>query len=68
MSRTGSVRLSRRFLDFTAHQDLQLSAGLDVDWPRPARTAAGGSSSGKLKAVSLLLSSSGCWQWLQQWC
>jgi hypothetical protein len=56
MSRTGAVRLSRRFLDFTAHQDLQLTAGLDLDWPRAAKAAVGGgrSSSNKLKAVSVL--------------
>lgn len=53
MTRTGCVRLSRRFLDFTAQQDLQLTAGLDLDWPRVANTAVGGSSSSnKLKAVS----------------
>lgn len=50
------MRLSRRFLDFTAQQDLQLTAGLDLDWPRAANTAVGGSgsSSSKLKAVSLI--------------
>eukprot|EP00775_Hariotina_reticulata_P003981 gene3981-4234_t len=54
MVRTAKVSVSRRFLDFTAHQDLQLSAGLDLDWPRPARNAVGGaqsSSSSKVKAV-----------------
>jgi hypothetical protein len=52
MNRTASVRLSRRFLNFTANQDLQLSAGLDLDWPKAAKAAVGGSSSSKLKAVS----------------
>jgi hypothetical protein len=53
MTRTASVRLSRRFLNFTANQDLQLSAGLDLDWPKAAKAAVGGSSSStsKLKAV-----------------
>lgn len=52
MTRTAAVRVSRRFLDFTAHQDLQLSLGLDVDWPKAAKTAVGSSSSSsKPKAV-----------------
>lgn len=47
------MAVSRRFLDFTAHQDLQLAAGLDLDWPKAAKTAVGGgSSSSKLNAVS----------------
>lgn len=64
MNRTGAVRLSRRFLDFTAHQDLQLTAGLDLDWPRAAKAAVGGgrSSSNKLKAVSVL-----AWQDVRLW-
>jgi hypothetical protein len=51
MSRTAAVRVSRRFLDFTAHQDVQLAVGLDLDWPKAAGSTAGGGSSGKLKAV-----------------
>jgi hypothetical protein len=38
------VRVSRRFLNFTERQDLQLSAGVDVDWPSAgggARTTGG---------------------------
>lgn len=50
MTRTAHIAVSRRFLDFTAHQDLQLTAGLDLDWPKAAKTAVGGSSSSKLKA------------------
>jgi hypothetical protein len=50
MARTAHVAVSHRLLDFTAHQDVQLTAGLDFDWPRPPRTALGGISS-KLKAV-----------------
>jgi hypothetical protein len=53
MVRGARVAVSRRFLDFTAHQDLQLSAGLDLDWPKAAKTAAGSSSS-KLNTVGLL--------------
>jgi hypothetical protein len=61
MVRGARVAVSRRFLDFTAHQDLQLSAGLDLDWPKPAKTAVGGSSSSsKLNAVSTSL----CIAWL----
>eukprot|EP00878_Enallax_costatus_P004061 GHUV01004286.1.p1 GENE.GHUV01004286.1~~GHUV01004286.1.p1 ORF type:complete len:194 (+),score=50.68 GHUV01004286.1:273-854(+) len=50
MMRTAHIALSRRFLDFTAHQDLQLTAGLDLDWPKPAKTAVGSNRSSKLKA------------------
>jgi hypothetical protein len=52
MVRGARVAVSRRFLDFTAHQDLQLSAGLDLDWPKAAKTAVGSSSS-KLNTVNL---------------
>jgi hypothetical protein len=53
MVRGARVAVSRRFLDFTAHQDLQLSAGLDLDWPKAAKTAVGSSSS-KINTVGLL--------------
>eukprot|EP00882_Tetradesmus_deserticola_P020162 GHRQ01021732.1.p1 GENE.GHRQ01021732.1~~GHRQ01021732.1.p1 ORF type:complete len:185 (+),score=47.82 GHRQ01021732.1:754-1308(+) len=42
--RGARVAVCRRFLDFTAHQDLQLAAGVDVDWPKAAKTAVGSSS------------------------
>lgn len=61
MVRTAKVSVSRRFLDFTAHQDLQLSAGLDLDWPRAARSAVGGArSSSRVKAVRTRLYCAGC--------
>lgn len=50
MTRSANVRVSRRVLDFTAHQDLQLSVGLDLDWPKAAKTAVGGGRSNALKA------------------
>ncbi|KAF6262889.1 hypothetical protein COO60DRAFT_553009 [Scenedesmus sp. NREL 46B-D3] len=49
MVRGARVAVSRRFLDFTAHQDLQLVAGLDLDWPKAAKTAAGSNSSSSSK-------------------
>lgn len=61
MARTGHVSISRRFLDFTAHQDLQLTAGLDLDWPRAAKTATG--SSRKIKAVGIFTTPVGSWQY-----
>ncbi|KAF8061903.1 EGF1 [Scenedesmus sp. PABB004] len=50
MVRSGHVAVSRRLLDFTAHQDLQLTVGLDLDWPRPAKAASGAARSGQLNA------------------
>lgn len=49
-SRAATVRVSRRFLDFTAHQDLQLTAGLDLEWPKAARGAVGSRRATKVKA------------------
>lgn len=44
VSRRAGIRVSRRFLNFTQRQDLEVSAGLDVDWP--AGAAAGGGGAG----------------------
>ncbi|KAI8466711.1 MAG: hypothetical protein J3K34DRAFT_524335 [Monoraphidium minutum] len=46
LSRRVGVRVSRRFLNFTQRQDLEVAAGLDVDWPTAARSAAGGGGGG----------------------
>jgi len=50
-SKFAAVRVSRRFLNFTEHQDLQLSVGLDLDMPGVSKRASGASSgvSQKLK-------------------
>eukprot|EP00877_Chromochloris_zofingiensis_P011258 jgi/Chrzof1/6386/Cz18g08120.t1 len=50
-SRRAGVRISRRFLNFTERQDLQLAAGLDVDWTTAPRTA----SKSSIKPVSAQL-------------
>lgn len=58
VNRTAGVKLSRQWLNFTEHQDLQLSLGLDLDWAGTARQAAGSSSSralGGVKPVGSLL-------------
>lgn len=47
VNRTAGVKLSRQWLNFTEHQDLQISLGLDVDWAGAARQATGSSSSSK---------------------
>lgn len=51
VNRTAGVKLSRQWLNFTEHQDLQLSLGLDLDWAGTARQAAGSSSSRALGGV-----------------
>jgi len=37
MARRAGVRVSQRLLNFTQRQDLELTAGLDVDWPVEGR-------------------------------
>lgn len=58
VSRRAGLRVTQRLLKFTQRQDLELTAGVDLDWPTHARgsgrtAGGGGTSSGKVKAVSV---------------
>lgn len=46
------MAISRRFLTFTERQDLQVKAGVEVDWPTGGRTTGSG---GKPKPVGRTL-------------
>ena len=72
-SKFAAVRVSRRFLNFTEHQDLQLSVGLDLDMPGVSKRASGGSSgvSQKLKPVSTWSALGSCFRFRVEgapWC
>ncbi|KIY97113.1 hypothetical protein MNEG_10847 [Monoraphidium neglectum] len=45
VSRRAGVRVSRRLLNFTQRQDVEVAAGLDLDWPARGRGIGGGGAS-----------------------